>query len=295
MLSRTRAVRSSTTAPRDEVDAAFRHIERLTAVGATISAAELLATADTLDDKGLLGWPINRTRVLGLNRGAGRHLDKVLRYPQIVGVIQTRLLSGLGLLAPKVGRRGRGVALAGMAGTGAALNLRSNFGLDGSDHFAFINFVAALVEKLFPNDRRAREAVLAFIAAQSCLAYFTSGAVKLTSPVWRSGEAITGVFRTRTYGDKFFYDLTKNNKPLAKAVAWGVMIAEVLFPLVLVAPKPVARAILASGVAFHLGNARFMGLNRFLWSFVATYPAVAYFSRSLGVAARKGLPADGAR
>lgn len=278
------------SAPLDELDATFRHIERVTAVGATISAAELMATAEMLDDDGLLGWPISRTRIYGLNRGPGKHLEKILGYPQIVGVAQTRLLSGLALLAPTPSRRARGGALAGMTGTGAALNLRSNFGLDGSDHLAFINFAVTLLEKLFPHDKKAREVALAFIAAQSCLSYFTSGAVKLTSPVWRSGEAVTGVFRTRTYGDRWFYRLVNDNPGLAKAVAWSVMLAEVLFPLVLVAPKPVARAILAGGAAFHLGNARFMGLNRFFWSFTATYPAVAYFSRSLGVARRRRRP-----
>lgn len=283
------SARRSTGASDDRVDGAFRKVEWLTAVGTTISAAELLATAKTFDDHGLFGWPITRTRMLGLNRGVGKQLEKALKYPQIVGVVQTRLLSGLGLLAPSTGRRGRGVALAGMASTGAALNLRSNYGLDGSDHLAFINFAVALLEKFFPYDRRARKAALAFIAAQSCLSYFTSGAVKMTSPVWRSGDAISGVFRTRTYGDKFLYDLTKERKLLAQALAWGVMISEVLFPLVLIAPKPMARAILLNGMAFHIGNARFMGLNRFFWSFVATYPAVAHFSRSLGVADRKRL------
>ncbi|WP_019809774.1 lipase maturation factor family protein [Saccharomonospora halophila] len=295
MLSRIRSARAARARHRrgpegDEIDVAFRRIERLSTVGATISAAELLATARTFDDNGLLGWPINRTRMLGLNRGPGRYLGRLLGYPQVVAVMQTRLLSGLGLLAPGVGRRGRGVALAGMTGTGAALNLRSNYGLDGSDHFAFINFTVALLEKLYPNDERARRAALAFIAAQSCLSYFTSGVVKMTSPVWRNGDAITGVFRTKTYGDRFLYRLTRDNRPLARAMAWSVMVAEALFPLVLVAPRPLARTIMVSGMAFHVGNARFMGLNRFFWSFVATYPAVAHFSRALGTAEADRLP-----
>lgn len=275
--------------PKDDIDHVFQRVEKLTAVGATISALEMLATKKTLDDKGLLGWPISRTRMLSLNRGPGKNLERVLKYPQILGVVRTRFVSGLTLLAPGVGRAGRGAALTGMTGTAAALNLRSSYGLDGSDHFAFINFAVALLEKLYPNDRRAREVALAFIAAQSCLSYFTSGAVKLTSPVWRSGDAISGIFRTRTYGDKFFYKMTKDSKLAAQAVAWSVMLAEVTFPLVLVAPKPIARMILLSGMGFHIGNARFMGLNRFFWSFVATYPAVAHFSRSLGRAERKQL------
>jgi hypothetical protein len=266
----------------DPIDRAFRSVELLTAVGATISALEMIAASRSYDDKGLLAWPITRTRLPGLVRGLGRHLDTVLSYPRVVGVMQTRVLSGLGLLSPVASRRSRAVALAGMTASGAAMQLRANYGADGSDHFAFINFATALVEKLFPDDRKAREFALAFIAAQSCMAYFTSGAVKMTSPVWRNGDAITGIFRTRTYGDSFFYKLCRDYPVLAKVMAWTVMVSEVAFPLVLVAPKPVARGILLSGIVFHLGNARFMGLNRFLWSFTGSYPAVAYFARSLG-------------
>lgn len=269
---------------RDPIDAAFRKVEMLTSVGAVISALEMLTVAPTYDDKGLFGWPVSRTRLPGLHKGPGRHLDALLRYPQVVGVMQTRLLSGLALLSPRASRRSRAAGLAGLTGTAAAMQLRSHYGADGADHFAFINAAVSLLEKLFPNDRKAREFALAFIAAQACLSYFTSGAVKLTSPVWRSGDAITGVFRTRTYGDRFFYQIFRDRPQLAKAMAWTVMLAEVAFPLVLVAPKPVARAILANGVMFHLGNARFMGLNRFLWSFVASYPAVSYFARNLGPA-----------
>jgi len=266
----------------DPIDRAFRSVELLTAVGATISALEMMKAARSYDDQGLLAWPITRTRLPSLVKGLGRHLDAVLAYPRVVGVMQTRVLSGLGLLSPLATRRSRAVALAGMTASGAAMQLRANYGADGSDHFAFINFATSLVEKLYPNDKKAREFALAFIAAQSCLAYFTSGAVKMTSPVWRSGDAITGIFRTRTYGDSFFYRICRDHPPLAKVLAWTVMLSETAFPLVLVAPKPVARGILLSGIAFHLGNARFMGLNRFLWSFAGSYPAVASFARSLG-------------
>ncbi|GAA1973002.1 hypothetical protein [Amycolatopsis minnesotensis] len=266
----------------DDLDRTFGRIERLTAVGSTIGALEQLATHKTLDDKGLLSWPVNRTRLVGAHKFHIKQLDKVLAYPGVIGLVQTRLLSGAGLLAPGGTRRSRAACLAGLAGTGAAMNVRSNYGLDGSDQLAFINYAVALLEKLFPDDRKAREFALSFIAAQSCLSYFTSGVVKMTSPVWRNGAAMPGIFRTRTYGDKFLFGLLRDRETFAKLMAWGVMVAEATFPLVLVVPKPVARLFFLSGMAFHVGNAKFMGLNRFFWSFVATYPAVEYFARSSG-------------
>lgn len=264
--------------PVDDIDRAFSRVERLTAVGSTIGALEQLVQRHKYDDKGLFSWPVNRTRLPGWRRAHYKHIDKVLAYPRVVNVMRARFVSGLGLLAGG-SRRTRAVWLAGMTGTGGALNLRSNYGLDGSDHFAFINYAVSMLEKLFPNDRRAREYALAFIAFQSCLSYFTSGSVKLTSSVWRSGEALPGIFRTQTYGDRFFYDLLKDRPQLTKLLAWSVMIAEASFPLVLLMPKPIARLFFLSGMAFHVSNAKFMGLNRFFWSFVATYPAVSYFTR----------------
>jgi hypothetical protein len=47
----------------------------------------------------------------------------------------------------------------------------------------------------------------------------------------------------------------------------------------LIAPRPLAILLLLSGIAFHVTAAIAMGLNTFLWSFLATYPALVYCSR----------------
>lgn len=263
------------------LDEAFRRIEAITAVGATIGGLEMLRIADSFDDTGLNAWPITRTRLRALASDRGRVVDALARYPRVLGVAALRSASGAGVLAGGASRGVRAAALAGLVGTGVVLHLRSNYGNDGSDHLAFITFGSSLAEKIAGDDVRAREAALAFVAAQSCLAYFVSGAVKLRSPVWRSGDALTGVLRTRTYGDRGLYRIFRGRRRLAQAASWGVMLAEVSFPLVLVAPRPVAASILAGAAGFHLVNARYMGLNRFLWSFVGSYPAVAYFARGL--------------
>ena len=49
---------------------------------------------------------------------------------------------------------------------------------------------------------------------------------------------------------------------------------ETLFPLILFAPPALAMAILLGFAAFHFSNAYFMGLNAFVWPFLATYPSV---------------------
>jgi hypothetical protein len=58
--------------------------------------------------------------------------------------------------------------------------------------------------------------------------------------------------------------------------AWSVIIVECAFPLVVIAPFPLMVVLLSLGMLFHLLCAVIMGLNSFLWAFVATYPALVF-------------------
>ncbi|GAA2096316.1 hypothetical protein GCM10009801_65790 [Streptomyces albiaxialis] len=281
---------------KDDLDAVFRKVETLTSVGATIGALEQLAASSTLADDGMFGWPVMKLRSpMWWRRLGPERLEKIFGYPNVVGLVQTRALAGLGLVLPGATRAQRGVLSATMCATAHGLHTRmGGYGLDGSDHLTFVNYAVSAAEKAFGHDPRAREALARFLAAQVCMAYFTSGAAKLISPVWRDGTAIPEIFRTSMFGDSRFFEAVRDRPWLAKSVAWATILGEMAFPLVLVAPKPVARGILASGTAFHLANARFMGLNRFIWSYCSTYPALAHVSRSLGepaTPAARGVPA----
>lgn len=262
----------------DRLTHVFRWVERITAVGAAIGGLEVVRVGSTYADDSINSWPITRTRLRGLNRGMGQVVDHAVRHPRVLTVAGVRAASAALLTVPGLGRRTRAVGLVGAVGSGALLHLRTNYGNDGSDHMAVLNFTTALVDKAFPYDLRARQMALGFVAAQSALSYFTSGVVKLGSPMWRSGEALTGILRTGTYGDQHLYAVFRDRPRLSMVASWAVMLFESGFPLVFVLPKPLSRSLLLGAAAFHLVNARFMGLNRFLWSFVGSYPAVAYFA-----------------
>lgn len=265
-----------------EFDSVIRQIERITSVGALLAALEQLSRTGRRNNSDLLPWGIARIRFPFLDRPAGRVVSKLLRPPNDAAIPVVRLMAAARLLLGNPGRAERAALLALLAGTSAGTTVRSGgLGMDGSDQLALINFVVAGLEKLSGSDSRARAACAHYLTAQSALSYLTSGLVKLTSPTWRSGAAIPGVLRTRTYGDRGFYEYVKDRPELAKTLAWFVILGETLFPLVLVAPRPVARAGLVAGVTFHLANGRYMGLNRFLWSFTGTYPAVEYSRRQL--------------
>lgn len=263
------------------VDRVFTRVERIGAAGALIGALEQIARTSTLDDDGVFSWPVNQTRFRGMGRPPLRHLSKLLDYPQVAVIPHARLVAAAWLLFGRPGRKERAVLLCVLTGTAAGMQLRQHYGHDGSDNISFVTFLVAAIEKAFPDDHRAREACVRFIAFHACVAYLTSGAVKLASPVWRDGSAMTGIFRTRTYGDRALYRLLGLHPAVPRVAAWAVILGELTFPLVLVAPGPVARGVLGAGGLFHLANGRFMGLNRFVWAFTATYPAVAHVSRSV--------------
>ncbi|MGW3010410.1 hypothetical protein ACWC9R_16500 [Streptomyces sp. NPDC001219] len=206
----------------------------------------------------------------------------MIEPPKDVAIPIVRLLAATRLLVGNPGRAERAALLTLLAGTSVATNIRSGgLGMDGSDQLALINFIVAGLEKLSGSDSKARQACLYFLAGQSALSYLTSGLVKLTSPTWRSGEAITGVLRTRTYGDPKLFAYLKDKPELSRLLAWAVILGETLYPAMLLVPDRMSRAGHAAGVAFHLANGRFMGLNRFLWAFTGTYPAVDYARKQL--------------
>ncbi|MCF6522824.1 alpha/beta fold hydrolase [Streptomyces sp. JJ36] len=276
----------------EELDAVFRKVEFLTSLGATIGALEQLSDPGILADDHLLGRHVTRLRGPKLWRAHDSLAEKALGYPQILSVFGARALAGASLLLPGISRTHRGVLSGFLCASSYATQTRMVYGFDGSDHFAFLNYACASLEKLYAHDPRAREEIAAFLALQSCFSYLVAGVSKLMSPAWRDGSAIPGIFRTSTYGDAGFHDAVRDRPWLARTVAWGTIAGELAFPLALVAPAPVARGLMAAGAGFHLGNARFMGLNRFLWSYCATYPAVEHAGRTLR-AARAARRASG--
>ncbi|MEU5975977.1 hypothetical protein [Streptomyces sp. NPDC047315] len=271
------------------VDDAWRTVERMTAVCAVISSLEQLSARGDRSRESTLPWGITRVRLRRLNQGRGRRLGEAV-LPRDEAMAAVRLAAGARLLLGRPGHTERTLLLAVLASTGITGHIRNGgLGMDGSDHLSTVNFTTALLDKFPGNTKGDRTAVLCSLALQSALAYSTSGLVKLTSPTWRSGDAITGVLRTKTYGDRDLFSLVQGRPALAKAMAWSVIVAETAFPVVLVLPPRAARACFAAGVVFHLANGRYMGLNRFLWAFTATYPAVDFARGRL----RAALPRAG--
>lgn len=267
---------------RDRQDRALRQVEALTGLGAAVSSLEYLASSKDFDRGELLSWETARTRYRWMTGRAEKVLGVFFDKPGIQGLFGLRVLAAATLMNPKASATSKNTAATYLAATNFAVHARSPYGSDGSETVLTISLTTLALSKAFSSDPRARQACLWFIAAQSCLSYGIAGVAKAISPVWRDGTAVRDIFRTRMFGHRFAFDFLRERPRLSRALGHVTIVGETLFPLVLVAPGPVARALLAVGAGFHGSNAVFMGLNRFVWAFLGTYPAIAYCARGLG-------------
>jgi hypothetical protein len=118
-----------------------------------------------------------------------------------------------------------------------------------------------------------KEASFGYLAAQLVLSYLMSGWVKVVNPAWRRGEALVEVFAYSAYPVSEGLRGWAAHRTLLWAMGWAVMLFELAFPLALLNAKALAVALVLAA-SFHLANACLFGLNRFLWAWLAAYPAL---------------------
>ena len=110
-----------------------------------------------------------------------------------------------------------------------------------------------------------------YIALQLALSYVLAGVAKLRDRGWRAGTALPLIVALPHYGvpPRLASLLAR-----ARLAGYAMLAFELTFPLAFVAPRPYA----VVAIAFHLANAASFGLNRFLWAWLAAWPAVFYFA-----------------
>jgi hypothetical protein len=254
----------------------------IASIGGAISTLEWIANRRQLADDGLYSWAVAGCRAATVGRGlVKRTVNWLLSYGPFLAILVLRLVALLILPSALWLNRWPVIVLGAVVVTTLLLNLRSPYGMDGSDQMS-LQIFAALFLGYLSGTRLGLQVSLCFIGAQACLSYFTSGMAKALSPQWRTGGVVFAIFNTRTYGYEPAARFLYSHPSIAKAATYGAVTMECAFPLVLVVGWPFLVVFVAWGVAFHLMNATVMGLNSFFWSFSATYPAVIYLSVLIG-------------
>ncbi len=149
----------------------------------------------------------------------------------------------------------------------------------GSDFMTLVVLTGVLVSQIaqpFAGPVLAAKAGLWYIAIHSITSYFISGAIKLLQPEWRDGRILTHFLDGGLHGP-LPDDSLLRRRGIAMAASWSFIVWECLFPLSLAGP-PWAVLWCGGAAVFHLLVFRFFGLNRFVWAWAASFPAIIYCS-----------------
>jgi hypothetical protein len=151
----------------------------------------------------------------------------------------------------------------------------------GADAQLTLITYSAMALTLFSDTPVAAGYCLYFLTLQLCFAYFAAGFHKLRSPYWRSGYALPGLLSARLFGFPAFGAWLDRHGLLAWSFSWATIAWEVTFPVVLIAPREIGLCYFGCGALFHVSTAFTMGLNKFVWAFLALYPAAIYCTTGL--------------
>jgi hypothetical protein len=146
----------------------------------------------------------------------------------------------------------------------------------GSDRMGLLALWCLALSRLTPMS----EVFFGYLGVQLVLSYFVSGLVKVVNPDWRTGRALHDVFQFSAYPVSEDLRRWADRPRVLLVMSWAVMMFELAFPLAMLS-RGALLAGLAIAAAFHLANACLFGLNRFLWTWLAVYPAILWLQARL--------------
>jgi hypothetical protein len=255
----------------------YKAILVLCSIGLLISTLELFYIRKSFGADGVYSWAVFspfllRTRNVTLTK----LLNAVFDAPGVTGLLGIRLLALVCVLSAPIYSGTYTVSLTIVVLSLLFLSWRRSFGDDGADQMNLILLITTWLCTAILENGLLLKMGLWFIALQSVLSYGTAGIAKLVSPTWRSGQAVFGVFSTGVYGLDMVAQFLRGRSLLNYLLCWSVMLIESGFLVALLLPFPYAVMFLIWGAGFHLLCAIIMGLNNFLWAFLASYPAIIY-------------------
>ncbi|NWN87083.1 MAG: hypothetical protein HLX51_00850 [Micrococcaceae bacterium] len=270
MLTRKRRTLQNVTPHRSAVES-FRRADVLAQLGFIADSVEDLIDSSKAKRSNYLPWRVARIQYPRFMRT--RLIEPLFSHSANRITAGVKLGASIILLTSNPRKRLAKVARFVQASTQIYQNTRAaGLGQDGADQALVIQQAGQLIASFSkPGSKMERSASL-FVSGQCILSYFTSGYVKLISPVWRSGDSMVGITRTTSYGGADFNTLMVRYPAIRKVIAWSVIIGEISAPVVIFLPTPIRRIWQISMVAMHISIAAIMGLNRFMWAFASFLP-----------------------
>jgi hypothetical protein len=257
---------------------ALNAVEILISIQVIVSSLEMLKIHPALNDYGWLSWRVNRlSHPVFATLSKKLRFDVLLKYPNVLGLIVFKILGGAFVIVLIFLNMSTLIPLLIIVTINLLMILRNAQSNDGSDQMASIILIALSLAAIV-NTNFSRSATLVFIAAQASLAYGTSGFLKLPKIGWHDGSYATDILKTSSFGNKKLLNLFQKNRFIATTLGRAVVFGDCCIAFAFLMPPSISIGLLVFGIFLHLGIGLVMGLNTFLWSFVATYPAILWVS-----------------
>lgn len=235
-----------------------------------LNASQWFASSARWKAGSALGWDLQGLRNSRLHKAPW--LSRAFLPLAFILTRSLQFVSSLLLCVMPVGWVAFG-ALLTLATTNVLLILRSS--ADGADKMAMVVAYGLLLQMLgaITAQPLLSLAGVLWVGGQLTLCYATSGLGKLLLPDWRNGVVPRQALSSYHYGNRITHTLMRN-PIVAIALTWGVILIEALFPFALFAPLPVLITALGAMALLHFSVAFVMGLNTYVFAFVAAYPSV---------------------
>lgn len=149
----------------------------------------------------------------------------------------------------------------------------------GSDAMTFVILGASLLALIFPDRPLVQSACLWYIGIQVILSYFIAGITKVRHREWWNGNALWDVIKKSNYAVAPHFR-EKFDMKHAVVLAPLTVGFELLAPFCLLSTKMTV-IYLSLAMIFHIGNFFVLGLNRFVFAWLASYPAVHFLADHL--------------
>lgn len=149
--------------------------------------------------------------------------------------------------------------------------------LQASDQYSLTCLLIAVPAEALHSSAACTVALL-FLAGMAALSYGTAGFLKLTRRGWFDGSYARYVLSTASFGAPSLHRLYTRYPALAAFSGGTMVLGECLLSAAALLPPGICAALLGFGVLLHLGLARVLGLNTYVWAFAALYPATYFVS-----------------
>ena len=252
---------------------ALRAFECLLAISLLIQTIEFLRLAPVQERDALWSWDVQRGDVAHASAPTRKLFDWLYRDRLHHAHLLLRLGAAASLFA------GSSIVSATLLFASQLIILirwRGAFN-GGSDFMTIVALTGLMVARwgqLIVDPALAWKAGLGYVCIHAMTSYFISGTIKLFSAEWRHGVALPYFLDGGIHGP-LAADSAFRRRGIAIVCSWAFILWECAVPLVLLGPA-FAVAFCSVALLFHFLVFVFFGLNRFVWAWMVSYPAIIY-------------------